>query len=233
MELRQNGPALWTEMAEAFEETDFLRKLGMSRSDAQRIFDGVDWRQLLSPLLPIRSRLTCAGALEAFRPLLMSLAPEPPEGWLRYAYQVASSLLYPAADTRHTSAQWDGALCFLQFLQVLFAAERRTLPFDPWLDFAFCTDAELAQSGVAAEYRQFIKRFRSEYIYELLRLGREVTPFHTLEHIAGVHHVAMTVSRAFRAGGGLIDLGLISGAAAGHDLGKFGCKPGERVPYLH
>ena len=37
----------------------------------------------------------------------------------------------------------------------------------------------------------------------------------------------MTVSRAFRAGGGLIDLGLISGAAAGHDLGKFGCKPGN------
>ena len=23
------------------------------------------------------------------------------------------------------------------------------------------------------------------------------------------------------------------GAAAGHDLGKFGCKPNERVPYLH
>lgn len=31
----------------------------------------------------------------------------------------------------------------------------------------------------------------------------------------------------------MIDLGLISGAALGHDIGKFGCKPGERVPYLH
>ncbi len=30
-----------------------------------------------------------------------------------------------------------------------------------------------------------------------------------------------------------IDLALASGAAAGHDLGKFGCKPNERVPYLH
>ena len=75
------------------------------------------------------------------------------------------------------------------------------------------------------EYRQFLRRFQGEYIYELLRLGREVTPFRTLEHIAGVHHVAMSVSRAFKAGGGLIDLGLMSGAAAGHDLGKFGfCK---------
>lgn len=43
----------------------------------------------------------------------------------------------------------------------------------------------------------------------------------------------MRVARAFCASGGLIDLGLISGAALGHDLGKFGCKPGERVPYLH
>lgn len=233
MELRQNGPALWTEMAEAFEETDFLRKLGMSRSDAQRIFDGVDWRQFLSPLLPIRSRLTCAGTLEAFRPLLMSLAPEPPEGWLRYAYQVAVSLLYPSADRSHTSAQWDGALCFLQFLQVLLRAEGRALPFDPWLDFAFCSEEELSDSGVAEEYHQLLKRFRGEYIYELLRMSLEVTPFKTLHHIAGVHHVAMTVSRAFKAGGGLIDLGLISGAALGHDIGKFGCKPGERVPYLH
>ncbi|WDC84150.1 hypothetical protein PL321_18120 [Caloramator sp. mosi_1] len=32
-----------------------------------------------------------------------------------------------------------------------------------------------------------------------------------------------------------IDLGRISGAAAGHDIGKFGCKGVElkRVPYLH
>ena len=25
----------------------------------------------------------------------------------------------------------------------------------------------------------------------------------------------------------------MSGSAAGHDIGKFGCRPGERVPYLH
>ena len=233
MELRQSGPALWTEMAAAFEETGFLRKLGMSRSDVGRIFGNVDWRQVLSPLIPIRSRLSCAAALEVFRPLLTPLAPEPPEGWLRYAYQVVLSLLYPAADQGHTSAQWDGAMCYLQFLQVLLDAEGRSLPFDPWLDFAFCSEEELSDSAAAEEYRQFLARFRGEYIYELLRLGVEVTPFKTLHHIAGVHHVAMTVSRAFKAGGGLIDLGLISGAALGHDIGKFGCKPGERVPYLH
>ena len=43
----------------------------------------------------------------------------------------------------------------------------------------------------------------------------------------------MTVARGLYAAGVPIDLTLTSGAAAGHDLGKFGCKPNERVPYLH
>nr|WP_325186189.1 cytidyltransferase-related domain protein [uncultured Oscillibacter sp.] len=225
--------ALRIHLVETFNDRAFLRKLGFARKDVRRVFGAADWKSMLSPLLPIRQRLTCAQALEAFRPVLDALAPEPEGGWLGCAYQVALSLLYPRADEAHTSAQWDGGLCLLQFLQVLFDEERRTLPFDPWLDFALCTEEELKDSAAAEEYRLFQRRLRMEYVYELLRLGREVTPFRTLEHIAGVHHAAMTVARAFKAGGGRIDLGLMSGAAAAHDIGKFGCKPGERVPYLH
>ncbi len=66
-----------------------------------------------------------------------------------------------------------------------------------------------------------------------MRLNREATPFETLGHIAGVHYVAMTVAQGLYAAGVPIDLTLTSGAAAGHDLDKFGCKPNERVPYLH
>lgn len=214
-------------------EESFLRKLGIRREASVRLLGHVQWDQLTALLEPITGRISCAQALEAFRPLLDAIALEPAEGWLAYTYQVARYMLYPEADCTHTSAQWDGAFCFLQFLQAVFTAEREALPFDPWLDFAFCSPEELSTSAVAEPYRQFLRRWQEEYIYEMLRLGREVTPFHTLEHIAGVHHVAMTVSRAFSAGGGLIDLGLVSAAAAGHDLGKFGCKPGERVPYLH
>ena len=50
MELRQSGPALWTELAEAFEEKEFLRKLGMNRADAERVFASADWdRRALHP----------------------------------------------------------------------------------------------------------------------------------------------------------------------------------------
>ena len=219
--------------AAAFAAPAFLKKLTMSHADAERLFAPVDWCGLCRDLAPTERRVSCAAALDAFRPLLDRISPEPAEGWLSCAYETARSLLYPAADAGHTAAQRDGALCFLQFLQVLFDLERTSLPFDLWLDFELCTEEELSHSGVAEEYRRFLRRFREEYIYELLRLGREVTPFQTLDHIAGVHHVAIQVARAFRSAGGLIDLGLISGAALGHDLGKFGCKPGERVAYLH
>ena len=151
--------------AAAFAAPAFLKKLTMSHADAERLFAPVDWCGLCRDLAPTERRVSCAAALDAFRPLLDRISPEPAEGWLSCAYETARSL--------------------------------------------------------------------QEYIYELLRLGREVTPFQTLDHIAGVHHVAMQVARAFRSAGGLIDLGLISGAALGHDLGKFGCKPGERVAYLH
>ena len=230
---RQTGTPLQLQAAEAFGAQYFLQRLNMSRADAERLFNGADWGRLLGDFVPVRRRISCADALAAFRPLLERIAPEPAEGWLPYVYQVARSLLYPAADPGHTAAQRDGALCMLQFLQVLLDEERASLPFDFWLDFDFCTEEELRRSGVAEEYRLFRRRFRAEYIYEMLRLSREVTPFRTLDHIAGVHYVAMRVARAFSASGGLIDLGLISGAALGHDLGKFGCKPGERVPYLH
>ncbi|MBM6849923.1 cytidyltransferase-related domain protein [Oscillibacter valericigenes] len=219
--------------AAAFAAPAFFKKLTMSHADAEQLFAPVDWCGLCRDLAPTERRVSCAAALDAFRPLLDRISPEPAEGWLSCAYETARSLLYPAADAGHTAAQRDGALCFLQFLQVLFDLERVSLPFDLWLDFELCTEEELSHSGVAEEYRRFLRRFREEYIYELLRLGREVTPFQTLDHIAGVHHVAMQVARAFRSAGGLIDLGLISGAALGHDLGKFGCKPGERVAYLH
>ena len=216
-------------MTAAFQEEAFLQKLSRPRPS----LEGLDWAALLAPLPPIEDRIPALRALEVFRPALEAIAPEPEEGWGLYAYRTAVALLYPQVDPGHSPRQRDGALCFLQFLRTLYDAEREALPFDFWLDFAFCTEEELKASAVAEDYRQFLRRWREEYVYELLRLGREVTPFHTMEHIAGVHHVSMTVSRAFKAGGGKIDLGLISAAAAGHDIGKFGCRPGERVPYLH
>ena len=178
------------------------------------------------------TRLRCADVLALCRPELETLCPgEPSEGWLAYAYDYARRLLYPEKTGAEPFAP--GAVFLLSVLQVLFAAEAELLPHDPAWTFDFLTDDELAGSPCAPSYQRFLRLWRREFVYELMRLGLEVTPYRTLEHIAGVHHLAVTAARALRKSGVAVDVALVSGAAAGHDLGKFGCRPGERVPYLH
>lgn len=155
--------SLYAAMEEAFREEAFLQKLALPGKKAP--FGGLDWPALLAPLLPIEERISCEKALGAFRPVLDGLAPEPEEGWALCAYRTAVSLLYPQVDPDHTPAQRDGALCLLQFLRTLFDAEREALPFDFWLDFAFCTEEELKASAAAADYRLFLRRWREEYVY--------------------------------------------------------------------
>ena len=178
------------------------------------------------------TRLRCADVLALCRPELETLCPgEPSEGWLAYAYDYARRLLYPEKTGAEPFAP--GAVFLLSVLQVLFAAEAELLPHDPAWTFDFLTDDELAGSPCAPSYQRFLRLWRREFVYELMRLGLEVTPYRTLEHIAGVHHIAVTAARALRKSGVAVDVALVSGAGAGHDLGKFGCRPGERVPYLH
>lgn len=178
------------------------------------------------------ARLRCADVLALCRPELETLCPgEPSEGWLAYAYDYARRLLYPEKTDAEPFAP--GAVFLLSVLQVLFAAEAELLPHDPAWTFDFLTDDELAGSPCAPSYQRFLRLWKREFVYELMRLGLEVTPYRTLEHIAGVHHLAVTAARALRKSGVAVDVALVSGAAAGHDLGKFGCRPGERVPYLH
>ena len=107
---------LYLRMAEAFTEKEFLRKLHIDQSEAARLFADTDWAQLLSPLLPIESRISCAQALTAFRPVLDALSAEPEEGWLLCAFQSACTLMYAREDGAYTADQKDSALCFLHFL---------------------------------------------------------------------------------------------------------------------
>ena len=146
------------------------------------------------------ARLRCADVLALCRPELEVLCPgEPSEGWLAYAYDYARRLLYPEKTDAEPFAP--GAVFLLSVLQVLFAAEAELLPHDPAWTFDFLTDDELAGSPCAPSYQRFLRLWRREYVYELMRLGLEVTPYRTLEHIAGVHHIAVTAARALRKSG--------------------------------
>lgn len=197
-----------------------------------RTLEAENYMQRFAPLFH-GARLRCAEVLELCRPELDALSGgrEPEQGWLAYTYDFACRLLYPEEDADTSCAA--GAVFFLSVLQVLFAAEDELLPRDPAWTFDFPTEEELSGCACAASLGQMLRSWKREYVYELMRLGLEATPYRTLEHIAGVHHVAMTAARGLRRAGIPLDLALVSGSAAGHDIGKFGCRPGERVPYLH
>ncbi|WP_409968555.1 cytidyltransferase-related domain protein [Bengtsoniella intestinalis] len=193
----------------------------------------LDWQTMVTPLLPSEGRISAVAVIDAIGTGLSVLAPEPQAGWAEACFTMSKELMYPQESSALTVQQQDAALFGLQILQVMLDIERESADFDPLVDFVFCSPEELLHSGVAKDYKAFLTVYREEYVYELLRLGDELTPWRTLGHIAGVHHVAMEAARVLAAGGGTVDLGLISGAAAGHDFGKFGCQKGEAVPYLH
>ena len=197
-----------------------------------RTLEAENYMQRFAPLFH-GVRLRCAEVLALCRPELDALSggQEPAQGWLAYTYDFACRLLYPEEDADTSCAA--GAVFLLSVLQVLFAAEDELLPRDPGWTFDFPTEEELSGCACAASLGQMLRSWKREYVYELMRLGLEATPYRTLEHIAGVHHVAMTAARGLRRAGIPLDLALVSGSAAGHDIGKFGCRPGERVPYLH
>ena len=202
------------------EQKDFL--LNLERENYMQRFAG----------LVSGERIRCGAVLELCREELAQLCPcQPQEGWLRCAFDFARRQLFP--EQVPSSDGGAGAVFFLSVLQVLFTVQRDILPFDPMYDFAFISGEDLEQSPGAALYEQMLRLWKREYIYEMMRLGLEVTPFRALEHIAGVHHIAVTMGRELKEAGVPVDLALVSGSAAGHDIGKFGCRPGERVPYLH
>ena len=193
---------------------------------------GEGYFQRFAPLMD--RRLCCARVLDLCREDLERLdGPEPEEGWLPYCYDFARRLLFPEKDAR--PAHGAGAVFFLSVLQVLLDAERELLDYDPAWDFVPPGPEELEDCPAAPQFGQMMRLWRREFVYEMMRLGLEVTPYRTLEHIVGVHHVAVTAGRALRRGGVELDLALVSGSAIGHDIGKFGCRGEDlgRIAYLH
>lgn len=223
-----------SELTERLCAKEFLDQSGLSKKTILILMNKDHWEEQLSLLLPIRKRITCRQIYDICEAPLALLGRQPEEGWMKFTYDYACHIIYPDPDfTKETESYTAGASFYLSVLQYFFDMERQIIPFDSLYDFQFLSDEEASVFESFQEYRRFKRVFVKEYIYEMMRLNAEVTRFRTLEHIAGVHHVAMTVGKGLYKAGAPIDLTLTSGAAAGHDLGKFGCKPNERVPYLH
>ncbi|MEA4965358.1 MAG: cytidyltransferase-related domain protein [Oscillospiraceae bacterium] len=225
--MKQKLPQFAARWHEAFQEESLLRRLH-DRGDAAQWAASSFYLQFL----PVEHRLTCVEVLRAAEPLFAGI-PEPEGGWPTFVLNTAVAGIYPNRAVPTLPAQQDAARCALCALQQLLTEERTVLPFDRRLDFDFIKPEALKGDPHAAEYRRFLRIWKTDCVYEMLRLSGELTPFRTLPHIAGVHLIALQTAKELKEAGGPVDISLVSAAAAGHDIGKFGCMPEERVPYLH
>ncbi|NCC15650.1 MAG: hypothetical protein EOM28_04790 [Clostridia bacterium] len=233
---RKRGVALYRALLIALTDKDFLRKIGLKKKAISSFLDKEYWLDAISVITESKE-ISCQAVLFYCEKMLSSLAKEvPKEGWRPYIFRFLVKAIYPhRTDITLASNERRAVLFYLEVLRVFLAYERGKLPFGIHRDFAFATASEMESSPYETQYSKFIHCFHEQYVYEIMRIGREVTPFDALAHVAGVHYIAMHIARQLVKANIPVDLGLISGAAAGHDIGKYGCKDNEakRIPYLH
>ena len=164
-----------------------------------------------------------------------------PHNWLYKVYQFSLSYSFPeAAELSGENISKDSRKTFLFYLEVLrvisqFQKSSGDSTFQSRYPLNFLNGEERAKLENPAEYKRFLKAFNDEYLYEMMKLSQEVANYRTLDHICGVNGIALFISRQLSNLGIPVDLSWVSGAAIGHDLGKYGCKKNEleRTPYLH
>lgn len=162
----------------------------------------------------------------------------PPQDWLTYIYQFSLSKCFPGAVTIVLQSHLDkSCILYLRILGIISDYQKISMD-QTWQSkypIKFLSQNEENRLEDASEYKHFIKAFKSDYIYEMMKLNQEIMGYNTLDHICGVHFMALHIGRQLFNAGLPVDLGRVSGSAAGHDIGKYGCRGLEvrRVPYLH
>lgn len=186
-----------------------------------------------------RRDYSCASVLGVCRHILTDLSGgKQPGDWLEYVYNYALSKSFPEAVQVDLHPEFERpSVVYLEFLRVVLTYQKdsRDGTFQSTYPFEFLTQEEEMNLENPDEYRRFKVAFRNDYIYEMMMLNQEVAGYSTLDHICGVHYLAMRIARQLKSLNFEIDLGRVSGAAAGHDIGKYGCRPEEakRVAYFH
>lgn len=232
---KKSTQSIYKDLMERLTDRRFLKKIKMSKKAMLEILQREKWQEHISKVLK-EDELRCNDILFICEKTLNALAETPEKGWLDYIYKYTVTELFPENPaTEILPASEIGRLFYLEVLRTFLRHERLNKAHNPRLHMEILTEEEIASSGAGEEYKRLLRIFRDAYVYEFMRIGAEITRFNTLAHISGVHHIAMHVARQLLKAKVPVDLALVSGAAAGHDIGKYGCRPHEekRVPYLH
>jgi len=164
-----------------------------------------------------------------------NLAPQKP---LYYIYQYSLYKSFPnSIEIELDSRLSEGCEIYLHVLKIISKWQKKSN--DNTLQSKYPINLLSAENEkkyqITSEYNKFVDAFNSEFLYEMMKLNQEVIGHNTLDHICAVHYMAVFIAKQLSDAGLPVDLGRVSGAAAGHDLGKYGCRSweGNRVAYLH
>lgn len=247
--MKSDGITIYQALRHALNEESFRRRPVFDETLLQTLCSESVLRPLAETLASVAGadgRFYAPQVLKELQGRFSLLKDSPDGGWLLYCYNSILVRIFP-----ENKDSWDdpmmlpaltdapqyraGRLFILQVLRGLYRYERYRLPFDPTKDIQLLSSDEIRANTYTSEYLRMKKLIMDFYVYEFMRLGIDITPYNTLGHIGGVHYVAMYMARQLSQCEVPIDLGLISGAAVCHDIGKYGCRKKEarRVPYLH
>ena len=226
---------VYKNFVESLTDKYFLKKINLTKKAMMGLIRQDNWEENVQKVL-LEDSISPKVVLDICRPTLDHFSGEPDSGWLDYIYNHGISSIFPeSAQTPTIPSCEPGRLFYLEVLRVFLRHERLHRPFNPILNMEMLSDEEINNSPAKEEYNTLLHLFKKDYIYEFMRIGSDITRFNTLAHISGVHYVALHVGRQLLRSNMPVDLALVSGSAAGHDIGKYGCKPWEeaRTPYLH
>jgi len=173
------------------------------------------------------------------KPLLERLAgDEWVEDMLDYCHDFSINLSFPGTVERQETPKLNAvAKIYLMALMIL-SEEQKDSSDGTWESryaIRFLNEKEISGLEDPSEYLRFKRFYEENFVYEMMKLNQALTGYTTLDHVCGVHHLAVKIARQLKYAQVPIDLGRVSGAAAGHDVGKYGCHGDEikRVAYYH
>ncbi|MDS1004383.1 cytidyltransferase [Clostridium sporogenes] len=229
---------LYNKISKSFKNNIWLKKQNINKEYISLHMDSLEFNKKLSKMI-LNKDFSAKSTLQLCTGLLKNIYPIKSEKeCLNKIYNYCLNKIFPNIDKIQSDSNLD--ICAEVFLKIFciindFEKNYNSYIFKGKYPLNFLKEEEIQSLERPQEYKKFLSNFKKDYIYEMMKLSEEIMGFNTLDHVCGVHYLCLHIGRQLKTLGIPIDLGRVSGAGAGHDIGKYGCTGEDlkRVPHLH
>ncbi len=226
---------LYNKISQSFNNNIWLKKQDINKEYISLHMNSLEFNKKLSKMI-LNKDFSAKSTLQLCTGLLKNIYPiKSEEDCLNKIYNYCLNRTFPNIDKIHSDSNLD--ICAEVFLKIFciindFEKNYNSYIFKGKYPLNFLKEEEIQSLERPQEYKKFLSNFKKDYIYEMMKLSEEIMGFNTLDHVCGVHYLCLHIGRQLKTLGIPIDLGRVSGAGAGHDIGKYGCTGEDlkRVP---